>query len=94
MKNSENEKDEQTSLNPGWIKKKVPDSYADDGLKKIIIFYVINTPCVKESSSSISMSGYGWGKNVWADGKLRKTLFSVAGLEKDKTLLSGKLCRI
>ena len=26
-------------LNPGWIKRVVPDSYADDGLKKIIMFY-------------------------------------------------------
>lgn len=30
-----NEKYEIAPLNPGWIKRKVPDSYADDGLKKI-----------------------------------------------------------
>lgn len=71
-------------------KKVVPDSYADDGLKKIILFYVINTPCVKESSSGIPMSDYGWNKNVWQDGKLRNKLLSVANLAKDKTLFAGE----
>lgn len=30
------------SLTPGWIKKRVPDNYADDVLKDLIMFYVIN----------------------------------------------------
>ena len=49
-----------TSLNPGWIKRRVPNSYADDGLRRIIMFYVINTPCSDLSSSSIPMNEYGW----------------------------------
>lgn len=85
-----NEKYEIAPLNPGWIKKKVPDSYADDGLKKIILFYVINTPCVKESSSGIPLSDYGWDKNVWRKTNLRNKLLSIASLEKNKTLFVGE----
>lgn len=81
---------EQAPLNPDWIERIVPDSYADDDLKRIIIFYVINTPCVKESSSSISMSEYGWNKEVWGNGTLKNELLSVADLEKDKTLFVCK----
>ena len=83
MKN--NEIYELAPLNPGWIKKRVPDSFADEGLKKIIIFYVINTPCIYESSSGICVSEYGWGNDVWRKGKLKKALFSVAGLERGAT---------
>ena len=32
------------SLTPGWIKKRVPDNYADDVLKDLIMFYVIMIP--------------------------------------------------
>ena len=95
MKNNEktknaDEKCEKTSLNPGWIKRKVPDKYADEGLQRIILFFVINTPCVKESSSSISMSEYGWNSDVWKNETLRKELLSVADLERDKTLFVGE----
>lgn len=90
MKNEKSNQYEIASLNPGWIKKEVPDSYADDELKKIIIFYVINTPCSMESSSSIPVSKYGWNKNVWTDGTLKNKLFSVAGLEREKTLFIAK----
>lgn len=90
-KNSEKNKNyEYASLNPEWIERRVPDNYADDGLKKIILFYVINTPCYKDSASSILISEYGWSDNVWQDGTLRKELFSVANLKKDKTLFVGK----
>lgn len=74
-----------TLINPKWIKKVVPASYADDGLKRIILFYVINTPCVKLSSSGIPLSKYGWKKNVWQKGELKEWLFSLAGLCKNET---------
>lgn len=79
-----------TSMNPGWIKKRVPDEYADDNLKKLIIFFVINTPCTNLSSSSIDLCMYGWGKDVWQNGKLKKTLFQVAGIERGSTFIVAK----
>ena len=82
---SENNGYEYASVAPGWIKKKVPDDYADDILKEIILFYVINTPCIDLSSSGISLSTYGWSTNVWQRGKLKTVLFKIAGLEREKT---------
>ena len=83
-----NEKYETAPLNPGWIKKRVPDNYADDNLKRIIIFYVINTPCIGESSSSIPMSEYGWRKDVWKKHDLKNALFSIAGLRSNETFFA------
>lgn len=71
------------SLTPGWIKKRVPDNYADDVLKDLIMFYVINTPCDDLSSSGIKLTEYGWGKDVWKNDRLKNYLFSIAGLERN-----------
>ena len=56
---------ELSPISPGWIKKKVPDSYADDILKELVLFYVINTPCTNLSSSGLSLSYYGWNNCLW-----------------------------
>ena len=81
---------ETSSMNPGWIKKKVPATYADDDLKRIVLFYVINTPCTQLSSSGIPLTEYGWDKDVWKTRDLVELLFSVAGLERGKTFFVAK----
>ena len=74
-------------MNPGWIKRRVPDEYADDSLKDLIMFFVINTPCTNLSSSSIDLSDYGWGKDIWKNEKLKKALFQIAGIERGSTFV-------
>lgn len=76
-----------SSINPGWIKKRVPDSYADNDLRDLIMFYVINTPCTDLSSSSIGLCEYGWSKDIWKNEKLKKILFRVAGIERDSSFV-------
>ena len=76
---------ETAPINPGWIKKKVPDSYADDDLKRIVLFYVINTPCTALSSSGIPLTEYGWPKDIWRKPALKQLLFDIAKLEYKKT---------
>ena len=76
-----------SSINPGWIKKRVPDSYADNDLRDLIMFYVINTPCTDLSSSSIGLCEYGWSKDIWKNEKLKKILFHVAGIERDSSFV-------
>jgi hypothetical protein len=78
---------ETAPINPGWIKKRVPDSYADNDLRDLIMFYVINTPCTDLSSSSISLSEYGWAKDIWKNEKLKSTLLGIAGLKRNSTLV-------
>ncbi len=77
-------------LNPGWIKKRVPDSYADDDLRDLIMFYVINTPCTNLSNSGISLSEYGWHKNVWKKETLKNALFAIPGLERGSSFVVAK----
>ena len=81
---------EYAPLNPGWIKRIVPDSYADDVLREIILFYVINTPCTNLSSSSIALTEYGWKKDVWKKEGLKKALFDVAGLKRGESFFVVK----
>lgn len=77
-------------INPGWIKGRVPSSYNDESLMRIIMFYVINTPCEDLSTRSISVRSYGWSGNVWKKGKLKKSLFEVAGLKAGENFISVK----
>ena len=81
---------EVTSISPGWIKRTVPSTYADEGLKRIVLFYVINTPCIDLSSSGLPMSHYKWGKDVWRKSALKDQLFSAGNLERGKNFVSIK----
>lgn len=81
---------ETSSPNPGWIKKRVPDEYADEDLKKLILFFVINTPCTDLSSSGIPLSEYGWGKDVWKNDKLKNILFDIAGIKRNSSFVVAK----
>ena len=74
-------------MNPGWIKKRVPDKYVDDNLRDLIMFFVINTPCTDLSSSSIDLCDYGWSKDIWKNEKLKKELFQMAGIERGLTFV-------
>ena len=74
-------------MNPGWIKRRVPENYADDSLRDLIMFFVINTPCKDLSSSSIDLKDYGWGKDIWTNEKLKKALFQIAGIERGSTFV-------
>lgn len=62
---------EMAPLVPEWVKKRVPDNYADDVLKDLIMFYVINTPCDGLSSSGIKLTEYGWGEDIWKNDRLK-----------------------
>ena len=64
---------------PGWVKRnKMPAEFGDNDLKRIILFYVFNTPCEQLSTSSIPLKDYGWTKTVWQNNALKDQLFDVA----------------
>ena len=76
---------------PGWIKRnRVPAEFGDEGLKRIILFYVFNTPCELLSSSSIPLTDYGWSKTVWQNNVLKDQLFGVAKLKRNETFAVAK----
>jgi len=76
---------------PGWIKRnRVPAEFGDDDLKRIILFYVFNTPCEQLSSSSIPLLNYGWSKTVWQNNALKERLFNAAALKRNETFVVAK----
>lgn len=77
-------------LNPVWIKKDIPEEFIDEDFLSLILFYVINTPCVSLSSSGIPLSAYGWDKNIWKKANLKTCLFEIASLERNKTFSVAK----
>ena len=79
-----------SSLNPGWIKKEIPKEFIDEDFMSLIVFYVINTLCTSLSSSGISLSSYGWDKNLWKTSDLKSSLFEIASLERNKTFSVAK----
>ena len=80
-----------SSHHPGWIKRnKVDPEFGDDNLKRIILFYVFNTPCEQLSSSSIPLQNYGWSKTVWRNNTLKDQLFNVATLKRNETFVVAK----
>lgn len=79
------QKYEITALTPGWIKKELVDPTSIKIVNELFMFYVINTPCDNISACGLPMSHYGWNKDVWKKGELRRILFGVAGLETNKT---------
>ena len=79
-----------SSLNPGWIKKEIPKEFIDEDFLSLIVFYVINTPCISLSSSGISLSSYGWDKDIWKKSDLKACLFEIASLERNKTFSVAK----
>ena len=75
-----------TSLNPGQINKKIPNNLDISNLNKIIWFFVINTLCTDVSANGKTIEEYGWKKDVWKKQQLKKTLYSVCELKKEKSL--------
>ena len=81
-------KKETAPLNPGWIKSVISNEYNDAELQRIVLFYVIHTPCEGISYSSKSMKSYGWKKDVWKKGALKRKLFNIANLETQTNFFS------
>lgn len=76
--------------NPGWLATRVPTSYNDENLMRIIMFYVINTPCADLSARGIELSKYGWDSSIWRNDKLKKQLFDVAGIKRNESFIAVK----
>lgn len=50
---------------PEWLDTHVPESYEDDDLFEIILFFVIYSPCKSQSRRSRPLSFYKWKEKPW-----------------------------
>lgn len=54
-----------TREHPDWLDNLVPPEFEDDDLYRIILFFVIHSPCPGQSARGISLSDRGWKRNPW-----------------------------
>lgn len=73
MKNNE-DKFVYSELKPSWLYTIVPSEYENDNLLKIIMFFVIYSPCPNQSKRSKTLTEYGWDENVWKNRRLKDKL--------------------
>lgn len=67
-----------TQSYPEWLYTKVPDEYEDADLLKIIMFFVINSPCEGQSKRGIPLTTYGWKSKPWySDSYLKDKLDKI-----------------
>lgn len=82
--------EELVSFNPGWISNK-DNLLINDNLNKIFNFYLFSTPCLKTSSSGVTMQNRGWSNNVWKTNSLRNYLLNIANLNSESYIKVKKL---
>ena len=54
-----------TDVHPKWLDTFVSPDYEDDELYKIILFYVIHSPCIGQSARCIFLQDRGWKAKPW-----------------------------
>lgn len=84
------EKLEMTNFIPSWIS----DGdllNMDEDTKKIIYFFVAETPCKDESARGKTLSQYGWDKSAPPkNGEFEKKLFEIAELTEENLFFESK----
>ena len=61
-----------------WLQSPIANAFADNGFMKIILFYVLHSPCKKGSYSRIDLEKYNW-KNPWHYDDFKSHLKQIAG---------------
>lgn len=54
-----------TEKHPKWLDTVVPDSFFDEDLFQILLFYVFYSPCSKFCTQGRTLQHYGWKEKPW-----------------------------
>lgn len=65
-----------------WLQRQIPTAFADTDFLKIILFFVLYSPCKKGSYSRIDLEEYGW-KNPWHYEDFKTSLNQIAGFNEN-----------
>lgn len=76
-----------TDIHPSWLDTFVSPDYEDNELYKIILFYVIHSPCIGQSARRISLQDRGWKVKPWYSHNYLKDRLDKAIFGDDKPLL-------
>ncbi|MCI5537759.1 MAG: hypothetical protein MR390_03435 [Oscillospiraceae bacterium] len=76
-----------TNPHPNWLNTIVPPEYEDELLYRIILFFVIHSPCKCQSANSISLTERGWKTKPWySPGYLKDKLSHVIFGDKQQKI--------
>lgn len=82
-----NDKDKKyVPLRAGWVKGL--EEKFQENFQKIVVFYLLETPCEEISYQSKPLKKYGWKKDVWSNkkGGLKEKMMNVSDLEFNSNL--------
>ena len=65
-----------------WLQHPIPQKFCDEDFLRIVLFYVLHSPCKKGSYSRINLEDYGW-RNPWHKDKFKEMINSKANLNKE-----------
>lgn len=66
-----------------WLQQEISHGFANGDFFRIVMFYILRSPCKKGSYNPIKLENYGW-KNPW-HGKTLKNLLKVTAGFMEKT---------
>lgn len=69
-----------------WLKESIPEDFADKKLFRIILFYIIHSPCKGSSYSRSDLESFGW-KNPWHSEVFRCSFDKIAGFNGEENCI-------
>lgn len=67
-----------------WLHSKPGKDFYDDGLYRIVDFFVLHSPCKVSSYSPKTLESLGWA-NPWQSSRFRAAFDEIAGLNENNT---------
>lgn len=79
-----------TSKQPQWLDRAIPDRLCDESLYKIILFFVLFSPCKNYCTQGRTLQFYNWKEKPWTTNKyLKDKLDSGVFADKKKYFRSA-----
>jgi len=66
--------------NEQWLNQNIEQAFSDNQFFRIVVFYIIHSPCKHGSFSGIDLEKYGWN-NPWYFDKFKDKFDKVAGFK-------------
>ena len=61
-----------------WLQQQISENFADNKFFRIVMFYIIHSPCKESSYSRVDLEKYGW-KNPWHYDAFKAEFDKIAG---------------
>lgn len=69
------------SENEEWLQRPISQKFCDEDFLRIVLFYVLHSPCKKSSYSRVNLEDYGW-KNPWHKEKFKEIIDGKANFNE------------